>query len=99
MEVSEQYVHVGRGREAQAQGPDPGAGIEQQLLAAVQEELDRGRVAAVAVHLRSRCGNRAPGAPDPDLHALSAFCSSVGQNRIMAPEEPSSEATIGNALD
>ena len=81
-----------------AERPDAGAGVEDQLLAARERDLDAGRVAAVAVHLRPRRRDGAARAPDLDLHQPPSPFSESGQKRIIAPDDPCSEATIGNAL-
>ena len=65
----------------------------------VERELHARRVAPVAVHLRPRGRDRSARAPDLDPHESSPLSSSRGQKKIIAPEDPSSEATIGNALD
>ena len=68
-------------------------------LAVVERDLDAGRVAAVAVHLRPRGRNRAARAPDLDLHAVLSDSSSSRR-----PEEDHRArgsllgATIGKAL-
>src|SRR5204863_7839969 len=97
----EQDVDVRRVGQAQPQVSDARAGVEDELLAAVQDELNRRGVAAVAVHLRPWSRNRAASSPDLDPHRPRSPSSlfPIGQNRIIAPEEPSSEATIGKALD
>ena len=63
-----------------------------------RRQLHAGRVAAVAVHLRARRRDRATRPPDLEPHSRCRRSRSSGQNRIIAPEEPCSEATIGNAL-
>src|SRR5436190_23534261 len=100
VEVGEEDVDARRADQVQAQGPDPRARVENQLLAVSEVELDARGVAPVAVHLRSRRGYRAPGAPDLDPHPSApepVFAS--GAKKRIAPEDPSSDATIGKALD
>ena len=67
-----------------------------------RHDLHAGGVPAVAVHLRPRGRDRASRAPDLDPHRRASsppFVARGGQKRIIAPEDPSSEATIGKALD
>ena len=79
--------------------PVPASRIRSSPL--VEGELHAGRVPAVAVHLRPRGGDRASRAPDLDPHrgTSSPLFAFRGQKRIIAPEDPSSEATIGKVLD
>ena len=72
-----------RGGQVEAERADPGARVEDQVLAAVEGELHAGRVAAVAVHLRPRGGDRASRAPDLDLHRRA----SSPRVRVQRPEE------------
>src|SRR3954454_1216230 len=99
VQVREQDVHVGRNRQVQAQRADAGAGVEDDVLAARERELHARRVTPVSVHLRPRRRNRSASSPDLESHVRSLRLPSWGQKKIIAPEEPSSDATIGKALD
>src|SRR3954453_11722948 len=89
-----------RDREVESERADAGPRVEDHVLATCERELDARRVAAVTVHLGPRGGHGTPRAPHLDPHAWSSrLPSPCGQKKIMAPEDPSSEATIGNALD
>ena len=102
VQVGEQDVDLRCGDAGRGPGcgcPVPASRISSSPLS--RHELHAGRVPAVAVHLRPRRRNRASRSPDLDPHRRTSsppFASS-GQKKIIAPEDPCSEATIGKALD
>src|SRR5262249_40863371 len=83
--------------DAEAEGPDPGASVEDQPLAAAEGHLDAGGVAAVAVHPRPRTGDRAPRTPNLHPPALASVAAR-GHQRIIAPVSSAPDPTSGNAL-
>src|SRR5204863_9872488 len=99
MEVRQQDVHVRRAGQVEAQRADPGAGVEDDVLAARQGDLHAGGIAAVAIHLGPGRRDRSASSPDLEPPGLALPLRSCGQKKIIAPDDPSSEATIGKALD
>ena len=68
MQVGEQNVDPPAALQVDAERPDSGAGVEDQLVAARERHLDARGVAAVAVHMRPRRRHGAARAPHLDLH-------------------------------
>src|SRR5690349_17262302 len=61
--------------DADAEAADAGARVDDQRGAIGELELDARGVAAVAVHLRPRCRNRASGPPHLHSHRTLTFSS------------------------
>src|SRR5215212_2963008 len=91
VKVSEQDVDPRSSQEFEPQRANSRAGVEDQLLATREHDLHAGGVAAVAVHAGAGSRYRSACSPDLDLHVSL-------QKKIIAPEVPSSEATMGTAL-
>src|SRR5438270_8900674 len=76
---------------------DPGAGVEDQLGAVRERDLDARGVAAVDGLVVAGRGDRPARAPVLDAHQFAAPPSSVRQNTTIAPLKPSAEPS-GSAL-
>jgi hypothetical protein len=59
-----------------AQGADSRAGVDDQDVVVRASDLQSGGVAAVAVEIGARNGNRPPGSPTGDAHGVPYRCGS-----------------------
>src|SRR5262249_13135979 len=94
VQVGEQQVDAPeRRRERAAEEPDPGPRVQDRDAVVLGPYLHAGGVAAVARGVRSRGGERAAHAPEPDPHG-----GSVSQKTATAPTERPPGPISGSAV-
>ena len=84
-----------------AERPDPGAGVEDEQVAALEADLDARRVAAVANRVGAGRGQGAAAAPDPGFHYRASSDAVSCQKTLTTPciSSPAAEQRVRRCLD